>query len=187
MIETPAYLVVSTSGKVELRAYSPYIVAEVDVQATNLRRAAEAGFRPLAGYIFGGNVPQDKIAMTAPVTAEAKGEKISMTAPVTSSVDADGTYTVRFSMPAKWTMDTLPTPKNPGVRLVEVDAHHVLAIKYRGQSDAKRMASGAEQLLRHAAENGFSPEGEPTWAGYSAPYVPVPLRKWEMLLQVRRP
>ena len=27
-------------------------------------------------------------------------------------------------------------------------------------------------------------DGQPTWAGYSAPYVPVPFRKWEMLLKV---
>lgn len=191
MIDTPPYLVIRKTGDIELREYSGYIVAEVDVAASSLRDAAEQGFRPLADYIFGNNLPADMIEMTAPVTAEPRrsnrrGEKIAMTAPVTSSVGADGTYTVRFSMPPTWTMATLPKPNNPRVRLVEVGAHDVLAIKFRGQNEPERIASGGRDLLAFAAANDMTPEGEPAWAGYSAPYVPVPLRKWEMLLRVTK-
>lgn len=176
---------VETGGNIELREYSPHLVAEVDVEADGLREAAERGFRPLADYIFGNNRPKDEIAMTTPVTARAAGQKITMTSPVTSSVDADGSYTVRFSMPSKWTMDTLPRPNNDRIRLLEVPAQQVLARRFRGRSDSNRMASGARELLAFAEENDLVAEGEPTWAGYSAPYVPVPLRTWEMLMVVR--
>ena len=48
----------------------------------------------IAGFIFGGNIKQDKIAMTSPVQTEANGqhqngeesEKIAMTSPVTSEM-----------------------------------------------------------------------------------------------------
>jgi hypothetical protein len=51
-------------------------------------------FSQVAGFIFGGNVKQGKIAMTSPVQTEANGksqdgvesEKIAMTSPVTSEM-----------------------------------------------------------------------------------------------------
>jgi hypothetical protein len=184
---TLSYEVQSVHGKIERRIYAPYIVAEVEVQASGIHEAAEAGFRPLAGYIFGKNVPNDKIAMTTPVTAEASGEKIAMTAPVTSSERTDGTYAVRFSMPSEWTMETLPAPESPGVRLIPIAEHGVLAMKFPGKSDSGRIASASQELAAFAAEQGLETEGEPVWAGYSAPYIPVPLRRWEMLLKVTEP
>ena len=53
----------------------------------------------VAGFIFGGNVKDDKIEMTSPVISEAngegktkaegppKGEKIAMTSPVTTDIE----------------------------------------------------------------------------------------------------
>ncbi len=184
VIDTPSFVVVSSTDEIELREYSAYIVAEVDVEASNLIEAAERGFRPLAGFIFGDNAPSDKIAMTTPVTAAPKAEKIKMTAPVTASPSDAGTYTVRFSMPPTWTMETLPEPTNADVRLLEVPAHRVLVMKFRGRNDPSRMMAATEQLARFADDNELGVDGEPFWAGYSAPYVPVPLRKWEMQLKL---
>lgn len=188
MTDTLEYRIIDRGDDIELREYRPHIVAEIDVEAAGLREAAERGFRPLADYIFGNNRPKDKIAMTTPVTAQPAGRSIAMTSPVTSSLGTDGTdgtYTVRFSMPSAWTMDTLPRPNNERVRLAEVPARQVLARRFRGRSDSKRIASGAEALLVFAEQHDLVAEGEPTWAGYSAPYVPLPLRRWEMLLAVR--
>lgn len=186
MTESLHFRTVESNAKIELREYAPYLTAEVDVEAENHMEAANRGFRPLANYIFGGNVPKQKIAMTAPVVAVATVEAIDMTTPVTASSAVDGTYTVRFSMPSGWTMETLPRPINERVRLLENPAQLMLAIRYRGRSDAERIAVGCRELLSYAAEHGLVPQSEPMWAGYSAPYVPVPLRKWEMLLAVGR-
>ncbi len=187
MTETLKYEVGSVHGKIERRTYSPYVVAEVEVQADGARHAAEIGFRPLAAYIFGKNVPHQRIDMTTPVTAQSSGEKIAMTSPVTASARADGAYAVRFSMPSKWTMETLPQPESPRVRLIPVAEQEVLAMKFRGRSDSDRIASASEELVGFAADHGLKIEGEPMWAGYSAPYIPVPLRRWEMLLKLTDP
>ena len=184
MTATLSYQVQSVEGDIERRLYAPYIVAEVEVRASHSQEAAELGFRPLAEYIFGKNVPKDKVAMTTPVTAEASGKKIAMTAPVTSSETADGTYTVRFSMPSEWTIQTLPEPVSRQVRLVPFNEHQMLAKKLRGRSDTSRIDAASEELRAYAIENDLKVEGEPVWAGYSAPYVPVPFRRWEMLLKV---
>ena len=63
-IEEPKFEVIRQIDAVELRQYAPYVVAEVVLDAT----AADAGSRAfpiLAGYIFGKNKGERKLAMTA--------------------------------------------------------------------------------------------------------------------------
>lgn len=203
--EQLGYKVLETGdSSVELRQYQPFIVAEIDVEAANSREAATKGFRPLAGYIFGGNIPREKIKMTAPVASQAlggekismtapvttqarKGENISMTAPVTTAQSPDSdTYTVQFAMPSKWTMDTLPQPDDENIRLLEKPAQLRIAKTYRGDPAADEIAAAKERLLNHAEREGFIASGAPIWAGYSSPAVPGPLRKWEVMLPVTR-
>ena len=96
--EEPRY----TSEKViglEIRNYGPRIAAETTVFGDE-DKALSDGFRRLAGYIFGGNHGNAKIAMTAPV-ARQSGQKIAMTAPVSKTSGADGASVVRFFMPGR--------------------------------------------------------------------------------------
>ena len=68
--ETAPYRVLRQDGPVELRAYDPYLVAEVRVSGPR-QQAVGRGFRTLASYIFGDNAASQKIAMTAPVAQVA--------------------------------------------------------------------------------------------------------------------
>ena len=63
-IEEPRYEVVTAweEHSIELRSYAPRILA-----VTTMTQGQNNGFRVLAGYIFGGNKSDQKIAMTAPV------------------------------------------------------------------------------------------------------------------------
>ncbi len=84
-LETPSYVEVERSGAFEIRRIQPQIVAATTVDAEDRDEASSKGFRILADYIFGGNVSQDEVAMTAPVSAAPKtesGKNIAMTAPV---------------------------------------------------------------------------------------------------------
>ena len=82
-VEEPKFQIVKAEGDFEVRDYPGLTVAEVDVGGDR-RAASNEGFRLLAGYIFGGNAGNSKIAMTAPVTQfQVQGRKIAMTAPVT--------------------------------------------------------------------------------------------------------
>ena len=181
----PAFTVIAEYGAAEIRAYAPMIVAEVTVEAPSLAEAANAGFRPLANYIFGGNAPGQKIAMTSPVTAAPKGQKIAMTAPVTAAGAGDaGSYDVRFIMPPEWTMETLPAPANADIRLVPVPGRTVAAYRYTG-GDTPKKREKAETVLRAFADaGGYTVTGEPEWAGYDAPFVPFFLRRYEIMLAV---
>jgi len=196
-IESPAFEVTLSDEAAELRRYAPMIAAEVSVVADDIDAAGSMGFMPLANYIFGNNRPGETVEMTAPVTTTpvierdtlqgGDGEKIAMTAPVTTAPDDEGMYAVRFMMPSKWTMETLPAPADDRVALVEVPERHVVVYGFYG---AKEMASinAAEQAINQfVVSNELSPIGEFTLAGYSAPSVPDAQKKWEVHLEVQPP
>ena len=71
-LEEPKYTVIETDDMFELRSYEPLIVAQTLVSG-DMDGASNAGFKLIAGYIFGGNVSKnaakkgdnDKISMTA--------------------------------------------------------------------------------------------------------------------------
>jgi hypothetical protein len=87
-LEEPAFERVLVDGANELRRYAPMIVAETWVEGA-LSEGSNAGFRAIAGYIFGANRARgadsaERIAMTVPVTMEPRSERIAMTVPVTT-------------------------------------------------------------------------------------------------------
>ena len=178
--ETPAYDVVRRWPEAELRRYGPTIVAETRVEGAR-EGAGSEGFRRLAGYIFGGNRAGASIAMTAPVAQSS--ERIAMTAPV-AQAEADGAWVVQFTMPSRWTLDTLPVPNDRRVTLREVRGGLVLARRYAGSWSEARYAAEAEALEAVRAQEGLRAAGAPVWARYDPPWKPWFLRRNEVLLPV---
>ena len=83
-VEQTAYTVVKKGDDYEIREYPAHLVAQTTV-AGSYDDALQDGFRIVAGYIFGGNVKKERIAMTAPVVEQpSRGQSIAMTAPVTA-------------------------------------------------------------------------------------------------------
>jgi hypothetical protein len=74
-IEEATYTVVDSDNNFELRDYAPYVLAETVVEG-NLEEAGDKAFNRLFRYISGANRSREKIAMTAPVSQQPKGEKI---------------------------------------------------------------------------------------------------------------
>lgn len=184
--EEPSYTVVDELGAgVEVREYAPMLVAEVVVATDDPARAGSLGFQPLADYIFGNNTRRERIGMTAPVTQERDGERIGMTAPVTQAGSPQG-WVVGFVMPARYTADTLPLPRDPRIRIVGVPSRNVAAIRYSGRWSTLRYAENLRLLEREIAKAGWLAAAEPQSAQYDAPWVPGPMRRNEILLPVRR-
>ena len=130
-VQQPKYQVVESSGNIEIRDYAPQIVAEAEV-AGDRRDAIRKGFRIIADYIFGNNTSAQKVPMTAPVTQQGS-EKIAMTAPVTQQGDGN-IWRVRFVMPSSYTIETLPKPNNPAVKLKEIGAKRYAVIRFSGMA-----------------------------------------------------
>ncbi len=165
--ETPDYTVEATEGAVEIRTYPPHIAAEVTVSGSR-DAAINAGFRVLAGYIFGGNEAKAKVAMTTPVT-QAASEKIAMTAPVTQTGSDQG-WTVQFMMPAAYTLATLPKPKDSRIRFVTTDPARMLVLRFSGIPSTAALATRTEELRAWATAKGLTLTGAPQFMFYDAPF-----------------
>jgi hypothetical protein len=178
-IEQPSYAVLESDGQLELRRYEPYIVAETLVDA-DFERAGNEGFRRLADYIFGNNRSRQKLEMTAPVS-QTTSEKIAMTAPVSMNREGES-YRITFMMPSDFTLQTLPQPIDPQVRLREVPGELVAAIRYSGTWSRQRYEAHASELESWIKAHGWVVTGEPVFARYDPPFKPWFLRRNEILV-----
>jgi len=184
-VEQPKYSVVESFGSIELRQYEPTIVAEVEI-AGDQQTALEAGFRVLAGYIFGKNQANQtyksaKIAMTSPVS-QTRSEKIPMTSPVTA--EASGSvWKIRFTMPSQYSLPTLPQPKDDRIKLFEVPGERIAAIRFSGVATAKDMEKKAEELETFLIKHNMKSSGEAVYAYYNPPWTLPFLRRNEVLLK----
>jgi effector-binding domain-containing protein len=170
-LEQPDYSVVASTDDVEIRVYEPHLVARSRVTG-QFERAGNVGFRVLANFIFGGNQEQQEIAMTAPVSQTPAG---------------DNDYFITFMMPKEFTRQSLPTPNNTQIEVIEMPQHTVAAIRYRGGWSENRYLNHESRLLGFLEDNEtWQQNGEPIWARYNPPIVPSFFRKNEILVPVIR-
>jgi hypothetical protein len=181
-IEEPKYTVVREYDGFEIREYAPYLVAEVTVPGP-AEEAGNQGFRVLAAYIFGKNRGERKISMTAPVAQAPAPTRIEMTAPVTQAAASDG-YVVQFSMPREYTLETLPEPLDPQVKLKEVPGGRVAVIRYSGTWTERNYKEHLEKLQRGVEAAGLRTTGSPIYSRYNAPFVPWFMRRNEIWLKL---
>lgn len=181
--EEPAYTVVAHVGATEIRQYGPRIAAETVVDGDE-EGTRSAGFRRLAGYIFGGNRGGTSIAMTAPVAQAAAGTDIAMTAPVAQTKDEAGRWRIRFFMPASFTLATLPVPNDPAVVLVQVPPETFAVLRFSGSIGAASVAAQTADLMRGLQGSAWRPAGAPVAWFYDPPWTLPPLRRNEVAVPV---
>lgn len=184
--EEPAFTASLKDGNFEVRSYPALVAAQVSVAGTR-DEASNAGFKLLAGYIFGGNTRKQSIAMTAPVVqAQAESEKIAMTAPViqTRVPGQSGTWTVRFIMPSAYTLETLPKPDDTRVQLLPVPPARFAVVKFAGLAWETDVVLRTAELNDYMAKNALQPAGPPALARYNPPWTPWFMRRNEVLIPV---
>ena len=182
--EGPKYDVAEKlSESVELRAYKPFITAEVTLPGGKNDTMNE-GFRVLADYIFGGNTTATDIKMTAPVTGQAASTTIAMTAPVTGQSQG-GNYTIRFMMPSEYTLQTLPKPKDGRIVVREQPARMALVERFSWFMGDSKIADAVANLNGIATQRKLTVVDEPMVAYYNPPWTLPWLRRNEVMIEVR--
>ncbi|MHB1050391.1 MAG: SOUL family heme-binding protein [Bacteroidota bacterium] len=181
-IEEPKYTVVKSDGKIEIREYQSYIVAEVFVPGSEMNEASNAGFRKLFKYISGNNRSSADIAMTAPVTT-TRSEKIEMTAPVTAQQTDDG-FAIAFVLPEEFTLATAPVPSDSTIHLREVPARRAAVIKFSGRWTEENMREHQQMLYNWLKEHSIEAVAPPVIARYDPPFMPWFLRRNEIQIDI---
>lgn len=184
--EQPSYQVVLKQDDKEIRKYDRYIIAKTTINGS-FKEAQSKGFRILAGYIFGKNKSQKKIAMPVPILQKPESEKISMTAPVVIAPNENKSWTMTFNMPSKFTTETLPVPTDQGVKIEKVEPRFVAAIRFSGTWDESRNAEESKKLMEWIKSyQEYELISKPMFAGYNPPWTLPFLRRNEMLIELRR-
>ena len=152
-IETPDYKVVKTLGDVEIREYPKMIVAQTSLNSNSFEQSGNSGFRAIAGYIFGGNQSNQKIAMTAPVV-----------------MNLGDSATMYFVMPKQYQKDQLPTPNASNVKILEEAPKTLAVVRYGGFSSDRKIQRYGKKLEDVLSRNQISTKGQLMYMGYNAPW-----------------
>ena len=166
-IEEPVYQVEKAweAEQIEIRAYAPRVMA-----VTGMDEDADGGFRVLAGYIFGGNAEEEKIAMTAPVQQSMAGEE-----------------EMAFMMPAEYALEDLPAPEDQRVSFREAPAYTAAVIQFSGWASAEKADEKWQQLRGFLIAEGIDITGEPTLNQYNPPWTLPFMRRNEIIVPVAVP
>lgn len=180
--EEPSYRVITQSESFEIRQYPPLIVAQVEVPG-DLSEASSAGFRLIANYIFGNNISVRDGGLT---TAEPVPEKIAMTVPVIAEGRADKkTWLIQFVMPKQYTMDTLPKPNNPQVKLVPIGPQKLAVIRFTGFVGDEKVQEKTAELMAWIQSKNEVVSGNPRLARYNPPWSIPWMRRNEILIPIQ--
>ena len=185
--EEPDYSLLQQEDRFEVRDYETLVVAETLVDAS-FEDAGGIAFKRLFDYISGDNEAASSISMTAPVMAldenRSSGEKISMTAPVTGQQTQLG-WRFAFVLPTSYTLDTAPVPSNTSVKLKQIPARKVAAVRYTGTWNETAYEENLEFLQHWMERNRLEAASLPRVAAYDPPWTLPFLRRNEILIDIQ--
>lgn len=165
--EIPDFTVTAAEGPFELRRYEPHLVAAVYVEGAR-STAIRRGFRMLAGYIFGKNVAETKISMTAPVAQTAQ----------------EDAWRVEFMMPKSYDLSALPAPNDDRIRFRQTDAETQAVIRFSGRWTEKNLAKKTAELRAWADARGLTLADAPNYYFYDDPFTWPGQRRNEVAFRV---
>lgn len=165
-IETYAYTTERSYDDFEIRSYDATLFTSVKISSTNYKEASSKGFSVLAGYIFGDNDRNEKIAMTSPV-----------------AMSLEDSTTMYFMVPKKFQKETLPQPNKSGIVFRTEPAKRVAAVAFKGWANDEKIATYKRQLTDALDKAGISYTNRYYFLGYNAPYE-VFGRKNEIIVEL---
>lgn len=190
-VKEPEYTVIETQDAFEIRQYQSMIVASIQVTG-DFEEAGDQAFRPLFKYISGDNSSAETIAMTAPVlldqAQEKNGEKIPMTAPVLAQSKITQAqaeqWQFQFVLPSTMTMDSVPQPTNPDIKIKKIAQKKVAVVTFSGLLNEKNKIKYINVLQQWVEKNNLKSEKNPIIAGYDPPWTLPFLRRNEIQIEV---
>jgi hypothetical protein len=154
--ETQKFRVLHTKDNFEIRFYPEAILATVAMNGS-YDNSRNSGFGVLAGYIFGGNKENTKIAMTSPVRM---------------STD-DNSNKMSFVLPSEMQFEKLPNPNDPKIVLHKSAPMYTASIKFGGYANDAEISKYKIKLNEVLMQLNLKHTGNFEFLGYNSPYQPV--------------
>ena len=152
-IERYPYIVKKKYKQFEIRTYETTLFTSVKLSTKGYKNSSSKGFSMLAGYIFGNNERNEKIAMTSPV-----------------SMSLEDSTTMMFMVPKKFNKDMLPKPNLSGIEFKEEPAKTMAAIRFSGWANDAKLEKYKQQLKAALDAEGIKYTNRFYFFGYNAPY-----------------
>lgn len=152
-IETYAYVVNKKYDSFEIRSYEASLFTSVQLPTYTYSESSRKGFSILAGYIFGGNKKNEKIAMTSPVT-----------------MSLGDSMTMMFMVPKKFDKESLPVPNESKIEFREEPAKTAAAITFGGWASDEKIEEYKQKLVTALATKGISHTNRFYFLGYNPPF-----------------
>ena len=166
----PKFRIIKKETNIETRRYETLTIAEIHLSGTQSDSLTQ-GFRILAGYIFGGNKSQQKIAMTAPVVHYQDPED-------------QAKWITRFFLPENFSIENSPTPKDTRVEIKTLEQQTCVAIKFKGFSSHKNFYKHEQELKSYCEKEQLTIDTNPLWAYYNPPWTLPFLKRNEVIFLV---
>ena len=152
-IEQYPYVVKKKYKRFEIRTYETTLFTSVKLSTKGYKNSSSKGFSILAGYIFGKNERNEKIAMTSPV-----------------SMSLEDSMTMMFMVPKKFNKEMLPKPNQSGIEFKEEPAKTFAAIRFSGWANDTKIETYKQNLTAALDAEGISYTNRFYFFGYNAPY-----------------
>ena len=165
-IETYPFVIKKKYKQFEIRSYESTLFTSVRLSTKGYKNSSSKGFSILAGYIFGNNEKNEKIAMTSPV-----------------SMSLEDSTTMMFMVPRKFNKDMLPKPNQSGIKFKEEPAKTVAAISFSGWANDAKIEKYKQHLKAALDAEGIKYSNRFYFFGYNAPYE-VFNRKNEIIVEL---
>jgi len=141
--------------------------------------ALDDAFTRLAGYIYGNNSLDEKMAMTSPVFQEEGApddDGMSTATPVAQSAAGDG-WTVSFFLSNAMQVEDAPTPDDTSIELLTEPETVRACLRYTGNNNAERRAEAKGRLLDVLLNSPrWRVVEKVSWAQYDQPFA-IPFLK----------
>jgi hypothetical protein len=151
--EQHSYKVIKKFGKFELRKYDAALFSSVKLNKKGYKEISSEGFGILAGYIFGDNETNEKIAMTSPVVMEL-----------------GDTSKMMFMVPKNYNLKNLPNPKNSKIVFEKQEEKIIAVIRFDGWADDEKIEKYKTILMNELVNEKLNFINKFSFLGYNPPF-----------------
>ena len=160
--EEANYEVVKKNEVYEIRKYSDRLAIETDISNEG------NSFRKLFNYISGNNDKNEEIKMTTPVTQMQK----------------KGNMTMQFYLPSRFNKESIPSPSNPDVKILNIEGGYYAVIRYSGRASDKNFIKHKSILENELKKDNMIILSPPIKATYDGPFTLPMNRRNEAMFEI---